>query len=142
MINPSLFNLSLSTTRAQFQAVLHELTDVAWFKRTVIVASAHNMPVDSYPWRFAAVVSVGSHDLVDPWTWYVNPEPPVDLYARGYDVEVAWLDGATIRSTGNSFATPHVTGLVALLRAKHPDLDPAGVKTILRLTANNVGDER
>jgi subtilisin family serine protease len=134
-------NLSLSTTRSQFQAVLHDLTDTAWFQGTVIVASAHNMPVDSYPWRFAAVVSVGSHDVVDPWTWYANPEPPVDLYARGYDVEVAWLEGATIRSTGNSFATPHVTGLVALLRAKHPDLDPASVKTILRLTANNVGDE-
>ena len=136
-----MINLSLSTTREQFQAVLHELTDRAWYRRAIIVASAHNMPVDSYPWRFPSVISVGSHDVADPWTWYVNPDPPVELFARGFDVEVAWTDGGTIRTTGNSIAAPHVTGLVALLRSKHPELDPAAVKTVLRLTANNVGGQ-
>jgi subtilisin len=132
-------NLSLSTTKPRFEAMLRELADRAWFDRSVVVASAHNMPVESFPWRFASVISVGSHDVPDAWTWYANPEPPVDLFARGYDVEVAWLEGATIRATGNSFATPHVAGLVALLRSKHPHLTPAMVKAVLETTASNSG---
>jgi subtilisin family serine protease len=131
-------NLSLSTTKPQFQAALHDLADEAWFRRTVIVAAAHNMPVKSFPWRFASVISVGSHDRDDSWVWYANPDPPVEFYARGYDVEVAWLGGETIRATGNSFATPHISGLVALLRSRHPGLDVAAVKTVLHLTASNV----
>jgi subtilisin len=40
-------------------------------------------------------------------------------------------------STGNSFAAPHVTGLVARLLSKHPDLTPYEVKTVLRAVASN-----
>ena len=55
-------NMSLSTTKRQFAELLHELADTAYFRRTVLVASAHNMPVESYPWRFSSVISVGSHE--------------------------------------------------------------------------------
>ena len=40
--------------------------------------------------------------------------------------------------TGNSFAAPHMTGIVALILAKHPGLTPFLMKTILRTTAWNV----
>ena len=53
--------------------MLHELADRAYFQRTVLVASAHNMPVESYPWRFASVISVGSHEAADPLEFYYNP---------------------------------------------------------------------
>ncbi len=130
-------NLSLSTTKRRFAEELHELADAAYFKGTVIVASAHNLPVDSYPWRFSSVISVGSHEQPDPFAWYANPEPPVELFARGVDVEVAWLGGATLRCTGNSFAAPHVAGIAALVLAKHPELTPFQVKSVLHLTATN-----
>ena len=42
-------NMSLSTTKPKFAEALHELADRAYFKRTVVVASAHNMPVESLP---------------------------------------------------------------------------------------------
>src|SRR3954469_248138 len=58
-------NMSLSTTKRQFAEVLHELADKAYFTRTILVASAHNMPVESYPWRFSSVISVGSHSEAD-----------------------------------------------------------------------------
>ena len=130
-------NLSLSTTKRRFAEELHELADLAYFNRTVVVASAHNMPVDSYPWRFSSVISVGSHEQDDPLAWYVNPSPPVELFARGVDVDVAWLGGGTLRCTGNSFAAPHIAGVAALVLAKHPELTPFQLKTILHLTATN-----
>ena len=67
-------NLSLSTTRTRFAEELHALADTAYFDRTVIVASAHNTPVESFPWRFASVISVGSHQEDDPDLHLYNPE--------------------------------------------------------------------
>ncbi|HEU6443912.1 MAG TPA: S8 family serine peptidase [Gaiellaceae bacterium] len=131
-------NMSLSTTKSQFAGLLHEVADTAYFRRTVLVASAHNMPVESYPWRFSSVISVGSHEEPDAETFYYNPSPPVEFFARGVDVEVAWLGGSRARSTGNSFATPHMTGICARILGKHPELTPFQLKSALYLTANNV----
>jgi subtilisin len=135
-------NMSLSTTKAKFAGLLHELADTAYFRRTVLVASAHNMPVESYPWRFSSVLSVGSHEEPDPLTFFYNPSPPVEFFARGVGVEVAWIGGGTIRSSGNSFATPHMSGICALVLAKHPELTPFQLKSVLYLTANNLGPNR
>lgn len=135
-------NMSLSTTKRTFAELLHELADTAYFKRTVLVASAHNMPVESYPWRFSSVISVGSHEEEDPLTFYANPNPPVEFFARGVDVDVAWVGGGTIRATGNSFATPCISALTALVLAKHPSLTPFQLKSVLYLIANNVGGGR
>jgi subtilisin family serine protease len=132
-------NMSLSTTKAKFIGALHDLADSAYFRRTVLVASAHNLPVASYPWKFSSVISVGSHELDDPLAFYANPDPPVEFFARGVDVDVAWLGGGLIRATGNSFATPHLTGICALIRAKHPELTPFELKSVLYLIADNVG---
>jgi subtilisin len=131
-------NMSLSTTKSQFAGLLHEVADRAYFRRTVLVASAHNMPVESYPWRFSSVISVGSHEEPDAQTFYYNPSPPVEFFARGVDVEVAWLGGTRARSTGNSFATPHITGICALILGKHPEMTPFQLKSALFLTASNL----
>jgi subtilisin family serine protease len=132
-------NMSLSTTKRQLAEALHELADTAYFKRTVLVASAHNMPVESFPWRFSSVISVGSHEEDDPLTFFANPDPPVEFFARGVNVDIAWLGGSTIRATGNSFATPCITGIAALVLSKHPQLTPFQLKSVLYLISSNVG---
>ena len=131
-------NLSLSTAKTQFCDALRELSDRAYFRRCILVASAHNMPVQSYPWPFASVISVASHDGPDPMTYYYNPSPPVDFYARGVRVPVAWPGGKEIRSTGNSFAAPHITAISALILSKHSMLTPFQLKSVLYLAAENV----
>jgi subtilisin len=130
-------NMSLSTTKHRFVEALRELSDLAYFRGVLLVASAHNMPVESYPWRFAAVVSVASHAENDSEAFYVNPAPPVEFHARGSEVEVAWQDHAVITATGNSFATPHMAGMAARVLGAHPGLRPALVKTALTLSATN-----
>ena len=66
-----------------------------------------------------------------------NPSPPVEFGAPGIDIEVAWKDHKHIWSTGNSYAAPHVTGVIARILSKHPGLTPFQVKTILAATARN-----
>lgn len=131
-------NMSLSTAREQFREPLRELADRAYFRRCVLVASAHNMPVRSYPWPFASVISVASHDEPDPMAYYYNPSPPVDFYAKGVRVKVAWPGGQELHSTGNSFATPHISAICALILSKHPMLAPFQLKSVLYQTARNV----
>ena len=97
-----------------------------------------SMPLRSFPWPFASVISVASHDEPDPMLYYYNPTPPVDFLARGVGVTVAWPGGGHRRSTGNSFATPHITAICARILSKHPSLTPFQLKSVLYLTASNV----
>jgi subtilisin len=131
-------NLSLSTTRLRYAEQLHALADEAYFRRTVIVASAHNTPVESYPWRFASVVSVGSHQEEDPDLYLYNPNPPVEFFAPGQNVSVAWLGGTSIRTTGNSFATPQIAGVCARILSERPRMTSFQLKSALYLSAANV----
>ena len=81
--------------------------------------------------------SVAAHAEPEPWRWYYNTAPPVEFGAWGMDVPIAWKDGGTTVATGNSFAAPHITGLLARLCAKHPGLTPFEAKAILAATADN-----
>ena len=130
-------NLSLSTSRAQYYGLFHKLTDEAYFKNVMLVSAVNNYPVPSYPSLYSSVISVAAHDSPDPFTFYYNPAPPVEFGAPGIDIEVPWLDKSTCVTTGNSFASPHMAGIVALIVAKHPRLTPFQVKTILYATASN-----
>jgi subtilisin family serine protease len=131
-------NLSLSTRRRAVAEVLRELADRAYFGGALLVCCAHNLPVESFPWRFASVVSVAAHDGTDPLEVHYNARPPVEFYGRGVDVHVAWQGGGSIRATGNSFAAPHLTGICARILGAHPALTPFQVKSLLYLTAANV----
>jgi len=130
-------NLSLSSGRASQFATFHRVADEAYFAGTVLVCAVNNIPVPSYPSEFAAVLSVAARAGDDPFDYDYNPDPPVEFGAPGVDVDVAWTGGRTIRATGNSFACPHVTGLVARLLSKHPGLTPFQVKTVLHALASN-----
>jgi subtilisin len=131
-------NLSLGTTRKEFFAMLHELADLAAFRNVFLVTAANNLPVPSYPSMYASVFSVASSAGDDPYRFYYNPRPPVDFGAPGLDQRVAWLKGSYITATGNSFAAPHITGIVAKILGKHPGLNPAQMKVILRALAANM----
>jgi len=130
-------NLSLSTRREDYFGLFHQIADEAAFAGVVLVCAANNVPAPTYPAQFSSVISVAAHDGQDPFDLVVNPAPPTDFGAPGIDIHVPWLSGSTIVSTGNSFAAPHVTGLVARLMSKHPYLTPYEVKTVLRAVASN-----
>ena len=130
-------NVSLSTGREDYFGLFHEIADEAAFAGVVLVCATSNVPAPTYPAQFSSVISVAAHDGQDPFALDANPAPPTDFGAPGIDIRVPWLSGATIVSTGNSFAAPHVTGLVVRLLSKHPHLTPYEVKTVLRAVASN-----
>lgn len=132
-------NLSLSTGKRDYYSVFHRLADEAAFRRAMLVCAINNMPGPSFPAQYSSVFSVASHaDSDDPFAFDFNPSPPAEWGAPGIDVEVPWLEGKTIVATGNSFAAPHISGVLALILAKHPGMTPFQAKTILMALARNV----
>jgi subtilisin len=130
-------NMSLSTSREDYFALFHELADRAYFKGVMLVCAVNNVPAPSYPSQYASVFSVAAHERNDPFGFDYNPTPPVEFGAPGINVTVGWKDGASIVTTGNSFAAPHIAGLIARLLSKHPELTPFQVKTVLHAVADN-----
>jgi subtilisin family serine protease len=133
-------NLSLSSNRLDLFGEFHEIADEASRAGVVLVCAMNNVPAVSYPSEFSGVISVAAASNTDPFEVFAGARPPADFGAPGIEVDVAWLDGATMTMTGNSFAAPHVTGLVARMLSKHPAMTPYQVKAVLRsISSNAVG---
>ena len=135
-------NMSLSSSSDQWFAPLHEIVDEAYFSNVLLVCAANNRPGPTYPSQFASVFSVAAMAGDDPEMLAYNTSPPVEFGARGIDIEVAWADGGSTTASGNSFATPHVAGLIARVRAKHPTLTAFQVKAVLHAVCDNALPER
>jgi len=131
-------NLSLGTGKRDWALPFHELCDRAYFQGCFVVTAANNVAEASFPSLYAAVASVACNIASDPFEFHANPEPPTEFLAPGIDVSVAWRDGGSRRVTGNSYAAPHLAGITALIRSKHPELRPFHVKSVLWATATTV----
>jgi len=80
------------------------------------------------------VTPFSSRGPVSPF--YIKP----DLVAPGVFVNSTLTGGKYNLTSGTSFAAPHVSGAVALLLEKNPDLMPSEVASILSTTADPVSD--
>jgi len=130
-------NLSLSSKSERLFPFFHEVVDQAYFKNVALVCAVNNVPGLSFPSTFSSVFSVAAHAIADAETFFYNPSPPVEWGAWGVDVPIGWKDGGTTVATGNSFAAPHMCGLVARILSKHPGLTPFEVKTALAAIASD-----
>jgi subtilisin len=131
-------NLSLGTTKRDWALPFYELCDQAYFRGCLVVTAANNVAAPTFPSMFGTVISVACNLSDDPFRFHYNPDPPTEFLARGINVDVAWAGNTRVSSTGNSYAAPHISGIAALIRSKHPDLRPFQVKTVLWATAANV----
>jgi subtilisin family serine protease len=131
-------NLSLGTRKRDWALAFYELCDRAYFQGSFLVTAANNIQRESFPSLYASVASVACNLSKDPFRFHFNPDPPTEFLARGIDVDLAWRGGGRIIGTGNSYAAPHIAGIAALIKSKHPDLRPFQLKTVLWATAANV----
>jgi len=132
-------SLSLSSKSERLFPYFHETVDQAYFKRVALVCAVNNVPGLSFPSTFASVFSVAAHAIPDPEVFFYNPSPPVEWGAWGVDVPIGWKDGSSTVATGNSFAAPHICGMVARILGKHPGLTPFEIKAVLAAVANDPG---
>lgn len=72
-------------------------------------------------------LTVASVDWYDTKASDSNYGGCVDIYAPGVSVRSAYLNGTTTVMSGTSMATPHVTGVAALLKSDYGDQAPATI---------------
>src|SRR3954468_3110074 len=131
-------NLSLGTTKPQYHGPLHDLLDKAYHAGSIVVAAANNLPQPSFPSIFSSsLVSVVKDDASDPFRFSYRYGEVIEIVAPGVQVRTSWPGGGYRQLTGNSFACPHVVGIIALIMEAYPDLTPFQVKTILYAIARH-----
>lgn len=125
-------NLSLGTTKPQFFAPLHDLLDRAYQAGCVVVAAANNLPQPSFPSVFSSsLISVVKSGETDPLNFGFHFGEVIELTAPGVNVRTPWPNGGHRNLTGNSFACPHIVGVIARLLETHAELTPFQVKSAL-----------
>lgn len=125
-------NLSLGTTKPQFFSPLHDLLDRAYQAGCIVVAAANNLPHPSFPSVFSSsLISVIKSAETDPLNFGFHFGQVIELTAPGVNVRTPWPGGSYRTITGNSFACPHIVGVIALLLEKHPEMTPFQVKSAL-----------
>ncbi len=135
-------NMSLSTTKRRFAEVLHDLADTR-------VLPAHGARrVRAQPARRELPVALLVGDLRRQprgrrLARLVREPVPARRAVRARRRRRRRLarTAATLRCSGNSFAAPHVSGIAALVLAKHPELTPFQLKSVLYATATNAGGD-
>jgi subtilisin family serine protease len=89
------------------------------------------------PARLTAAITVGATDSSDRQASFSNYGKCLDLYAPGVNILSSSnkSDTATMRMSGTSQATPHVTGAAALYLNNHPTATPQQVRDAIITTA-------
>ena len=125
-------NLSLGTTKPQFSAPLRDLLDRAYQAGCVVVAAANNLPQPSFPSVFSSsVIAVTKSAETDPYKFGFRFGEVIELTAPGVNVRTTWTNNSYKTITGNSFACPHISGILCLLLERYPDLKPFDAKAAL-----------
>ncbi len=127
-------NLSVGATAKAMYKQLHEILHRAYRTGCMIVAAASNIPNDPmYPSVLtSSLISVVKKECKeDPLDFGFVPRHVYELTACGVNVETTWPGGGYRQVTGNSFATPHVVGVIARFLEARPELQPFQIKTLL-----------
>lgn len=125
-------NLSLGTTDPSLKQPLQALCKEALTQRIILVAADHNEGVDSLPAVLPEVIGVRGGEVKGPHGYYYHSDDRIECMARGDAQRVCWLNKKEIMQQGTSFAAPHITGIVALLREVSPDAPLAAVRAMLK----------
>src|SRR5262249_34459964 len=89
-----------------------------------------------WPGHFPSVITVNAAHCAQSEMFFCRLGQLVEFAARGQDIEVPWREGARKKVTGSSFATPHISALLARLLSCSPALTPLQAKSLLHTLAS------
>jgi subtilisin family serine protease len=112
----------------------------AYDSGVLLVAAAGNDGANSilYPAAYSQVIAVGATDGSNRKASFSNYGSKIELVAPGVSIRSTVGSGYAVYS-GTSMATPHVSGVAALVLSADPDSSPAEVRSVLRNTAQDLG---
>ena len=114
----------------------------AYKRGVVLVAAAGNAGPKSpplYPGAYPEVIAVSGTDANDRSSVFSNRGKYIAVAAPATDIMVAIPEGRFEIASGTSFSAAEVSGIVALMLERRPDLSPEAVRRILDTTAKDIG---
>jgi len=133
-----ILNCSFGCGREDHVLQYKDWIDGAYVRGRHIVASCNNQDYlkREWPGYFPTVITSTFTQCDQPDAFFSRSGYLVEFAARGQDIEVPWRGGAKKKVTGSSFATPHMTGLLARILSAAPDLSPLQAKSLLHSLAS------
>lgn len=132
--------ISMSIGGPKDKALDAELAEAS--KAGVLLVAAAGNDGDStanYPAYHPDVVSVAATDRNDATAWFSNCNGDVEVAAPGVDIWSTTPGNSYATLDGTSMATPHVSGVAAMIWFKNPDWSASQVRNQLAATADDLG---
>ncbi|MEO0211567.1 MAG: S8 family serine peptidase [candidate division WOR-3 bacterium] len=135
--------LSMSLGGASGSSTLESACTYAWNAGCLLVAAAGNGGADNgidYPARYSTVMAIGAIGHNDAYPTFSDRGPELELCAPGVNVLSTVYPNAydSVNWSGTSMATPHVSGVAALVKALNPSLTNSQIRAILDSTATDI----
>ena len=110
-----IINVSMGVETKQPNALLYDVVKEIVAKEIFICASSHNIPsIETYPANFPEVISVTSGIIRNKMEYGYYRTNKFHFIAKGMTQRVAWNNGSYRITSGTSFATANITGILAL----------------------------
>ncbi|WP_105169634.1 S8 family serine peptidase [Pseudoalteromonas sp. T1lg23B] len=93
----------------------------------------------SYPASYDAVVSVAAVDSSENKASFSQYNNQVEIAAPGVGVNSTWNNNGYKSISGTSMATPHVSGVAALVWSHYPECTNDDIRKVLNATAKDKG---
>jgi subtilisin family serine protease len=126
-----------------WSSAVEDACTYAYNHGAVVAAAAGNSGVKSMglaPANCTNVITVAATDQNDARATFSNYGPAVEVAAPGVSILSLYAGGGYAYMSGTSMATPHVSGLAALLFAQYPGWSPRAVMDRIIRTADPTGD--
>lgn len=133
--------INMSLGGGYYDQTMDNACSTAVANGTVIAAATGNdgYSTVSYPAAYEACIAVGSVDSDRSKSWFSNYGSALDIMAPGNEIYSTYPGSQYGLNSGTSMATPHVAGVLGLMKAANPNLSPAQARSIVESTAMYAG---
>ncbi|MCA0971498.1 S8 family peptidase [Halobacillus litoralis] len=134
--------INLSVGSGEDTPLFEEAVNKAYESGILIVGASGNDGQGTdvrYPARYDSVVAVSSVDKQNELSSFSSFGPEVEFTAPGEPIVSTYEDSYATMG-GTSQAAPHITGFLALLKQKHPDMTVAQLRDELRKYTIDLGE--
>ena len=133
-----IINMSWGSHRNSF--VIRDAIDYAHARGALLVAAAGNERTQDviYPAGYRKVIAVAATDQNKQRFYQSNFGASIDIGAPGNVILSTQIGNRYRRLTGTSMATPHVSGVAALILSKRPNLTHEEARQIIVATADSI----
>jgi len=129
---PQVVNLSLAGPQ---DPLLERLLQLVIARGITVVAACRGPACDSFPASVPEVIAVNDVEPAEP----AGASRLAPFVAPGLDVITTMPNGAFDFVSGSSISAAHVSGIIALLLQRRPDLTPASLRRALSLSVRPAG---